>query len=68
MQETQIGSLGQEDPLEKGLATHSNILAWRIIRTEESDGLWQILSLFTSNMQWVIYNICFGFKFHLSMC
>ena len=30
MQETQIQSLGQEDPLEKGMATHSNTLAWRI--------------------------------------
>ena len=30
MQETQVGSLGLEGPLEKGMATHSNILAWRI--------------------------------------
>ena len=30
MQETQVSSLGQEDPLEKGMATHSSILAWRI--------------------------------------
>ena len=30
MQETQVQSLGQEDPLEKGMATHSSILAWRI--------------------------------------
>ena len=30
MQDTQIQSLGQEDPLEKGIATHSSILAWRI--------------------------------------
>ena len=37
--ETWIGSLGQEDPLEKGLATHSNILAWRIPWTEEPGGL-----------------------------
>jgi len=35
MQETQIQSLGQEDPLEKGMATHSSILAWRIPRTQE---------------------------------
>jgi len=35
MQETWICSLGQEDPLEKGMATHSNILAWRIPRREE---------------------------------
>ena len=30
MQETQVQSLGREDPLEEGMATHSNILAWRI--------------------------------------
>ena len=36
---TQIGSLGQEDPLEKGMSTRSTILAWRILQTEEPDGL-----------------------------
>ena len=30
MQDTQVQSLGQEDPLEKGMATHSSILTWRI--------------------------------------
>ena len=35
MQETQIQSLGWEDPLEKGMATHSSILAWRTPWTEE---------------------------------
>ena len=35
IQETQVRSLGQEDPLEKEMATHSSILAWRIPRTEE---------------------------------
>ena len=39
MQETRVGFLGQEDPLEKGLLTHSNILAWEIPWTEEPDGL-----------------------------
>ena len=39
MQETWVQSLGQEDPLEKGMATHSSILAWRIPWTEEPDGL-----------------------------
>ena len=39
MWETQVQSLGQEDPLEKEMATHSSILAWRIPRTEESGGL-----------------------------
>ena len=35
MQETQVRSLGQEDPLEKGMATHSHILTWRILWTEK---------------------------------
>ena len=39
MQETWVCSLGQEDPLEKGIATHSSILAWRIPWTEEPGGL-----------------------------
>ena len=39
MQETCVQSLGQEDPLEKGVATHSSILAWRIPWTEEPGGL-----------------------------
>ena len=39
MQETQVRSLGWEDPLEKEMATHSSILAWRIPWTEEPDGL-----------------------------
>ena len=39
MQETWLQSLGQEDPLEKGMATHSSILAWRIPWTEEPGGL-----------------------------
>ena len=39
-----VHSLGQEDPLEEGLATHSSILAWRISWTEEPDGLQSIAS------------------------
>ena len=35
MQETWVQLLGQEDPLEKEMATHSSILAWRILRAEE---------------------------------
>ena len=38
-QETRVQSLGQEDPLEKGMATHSSILAWEISWTEEPGGL-----------------------------
>ena len=39
MQETRVPSLGQEDALEKGMAVHSSILAWRIPWTEEPGGL-----------------------------
>ena len=38
-QETQVRSLGGEDPLEEEMATHSSILAWRILWTEEPGGL-----------------------------
>ena len=44
MQETQLRSLGQEDSLEKGIATQSCILAWRIPWTEEPGGLESIES------------------------
>ena len=40
VQDTQVQSLDGEDPLEKEMATHSSILAWRIPRTEEPGGLW----------------------------
>ena len=39
IQEVWVRFLGQEDPLEKEMATHSKILAWRISWTEEPDGL-----------------------------
>ena len=39
VQETQVRSLGWEDPLEKDVATHSNVLTWRIPCTEDSYGL-----------------------------
>ena len=39
MWKTQVHSLGQEDPLEKGMATHSSTLAWRIPGTGEPGGL-----------------------------
>ena len=43
-QETQVQSLGQEDPLEEEMATHSSILARKIPWTEEPGGLWSIES------------------------
>ena len=42
MQETWVKSLDQEVPLEKEMATHSNILAWRIPWKEEPGGLWSM--------------------------
>ena len=39
VQETRVPSLGREDPLEEGMATHSSLLAWRIPWTEEPGGL-----------------------------
>ena len=44
MQETRVRSRGREDPLEKGMATHSSILAWRSPWTEEPGGLQSIAS------------------------
>ena len=45
MRETWVRSLGQEDPLEKEMATHSSILAWRIPWTEELGGLQSTVSI-----------------------
>ena len=45
MQETQVQFLGQEDPLEKEMATHSSILAWRIPWTEEPDRLCMVIGV-----------------------
>ena len=44
MQETWVQSLGQEDPLEKEMATHSSILPWRIPWTEEPGGLQSVVA------------------------
>ena len=52
MQETQVWSLGWEDPLEKGMATHSSTLAWRIPCTEEPSGL-QSMGLLRVGHTWV---------------
>ena len=42
MQEMQVRSLVQEDPLEEEMATRSNILAWEVLQTEEPGGLWSM--------------------------
>ena len=52
MQEIRIRSLGWEDPLEKGMAAHSSILAWRILWTEEPGGL-QPMGLQRVRYEWM---------------
>ena len=71
MQESWVWSLGWEDPLEKGMATHSSILAWRTPWTEEPGGLppvrsqrvrhnWETFtftSFHSSNIKWYTYTL-----------
>ena len=52
MQETWVRSLGREDPLEKGMATHCSISAWRIPWTEELGGLQVLGSLWAVVKEW----------------
>ena len=59
MQETQVWSLGQKDPLEKGMATHSSIIAWRISWTEESGWL-QSMELQTVWHDWATNTFTFS--------
>ena len=53
MQETWVWSLDQKDPLEKGMATHSSILAWRIPWTEEPGGLQSMRSKESHTTEWL---------------
>ena len=55
MQETRVRSLGQEDPLEKEMATHSSILAWEIPWTEELGGLQSIRSQESEATEWLTH-------------
>ena len=69
VQETQVQSLGQEDPLEEGMATHSSVLAWRIPRTEEASSL-QSMGLKRAGHNWAtlyhfIINLLSFFPFFL---
>ena len=57
MQETQVWSLGQEDPLEKGMATHYSILAWKTPGTEETGEL-QCMGLQKVEHNWAIEHAC----------
>ena len=52
MQETQVRSLGGEDPLEKDMETHSSILAWKILWTEDPGGL-QSMGSQRASFNWV---------------
>ena len=54
MQDTQVWSLGQEDPLEKEMATHSSIFAWEDSMTEEPGGL-QFMGLQKVGHNWVTH-------------
>ena len=60
MQETWVRSVGQEDPREKGMATHSSILPWRIPWTEEPGGL-QSMGSETARRDWTIDTFTFTF-------
>ena len=51
MRDTWVPSLGQEDPLEKGMTTHSSILAWSIPWTEEPGGLQLHVCILVDNFQ-----------------
>ena len=64
MQETCIQFLDQEDPLEKGMATHSSILAWRIPETEEPGGL-QCMGSQRGRHNWATYALTFTFPARL---
>ena len=57
MKETWIQSLDQEDPVEKGTATHSSILVWRILWTEEPAGLQSIVSELDTTEQLTLINV-----------
>ena len=60
MQETLVQSQGQEDPLEKGMATYSGIPAWRILWTEEYNGLWGHKELDVT--EWLPLSLSFTFN------
>ena len=65
MQETQVRSLGWEDPLEKAMATHSSILAWRIPLTDEPGGL-QSIGLQRVRGDWAT-NTCSTFYINMAI-
>ena len=58
MQETQLPSLGREDPLEEEMTTHSRILAWRVSWTEEPGGLQSMGSQELDTTEWLTHFTC----------
>ena len=63
MQETQVRSLGPEDPLEKGMATHSGSLPWRIPWTEETGRLYIVHEVTESDMPQQLTQLSFSLLF-----
>ena len=53
MPEMRVQSLGQEDPLEEGVATHSSILAWRTLQSEDPEGIQSMGILQERILEWV---------------
>ena len=62
MWETQVPSLGQEDPLEKGITTHSSVLAWRIPWTEEPEGLQSMGCKKSDTTVWLCFQVYIPIK------
>ena len=58
IRKTCVQSLGQEDPLDEGMATHSNIHTWRIPWTEEPGGLWSVGSQSRTRMKRLSTHTC----------
>ena len=67
MWETRVRFLGREDLLEKGMATHSSVLAWNIPWTEEPDGL-QSMGLRRARHDWATNTACPHFVYSFSLC
>ena len=56
MQETRVRFLSREDPLEKEMATHSSVLVWEILRTEEPGGVQYMRAKESDMIQWLYNN------------
>ena len=63
LQQTQVRSLDQKDPLEKGMAMHSSILAWRIPWTQETDGLQSVGSQKSDTREGLTLSLALNIRF-----